>query len=192
MLIAGEAFAGNSPTNPPHVFEIHPITQLNGSDLSDSLHLIDGYDSKSPDDAFEHYESSTFQLSPAQNGRVAMRMQMVGYNYVHFVMQLIGKDATADDGEFVFAQIRNDTGEVLVNKLRVGFLKGSQPYTAEQSMGTGQCLKLLGIPRVDLALVSWRLKHAQADPSILSWSLPYEMIAVGVDGNTASCSESGT
>ena len=188
----------SSSTNPPHVFEIHPITELNDKDLSSTLHFIAGYDSKSAEDAFQKYDSSPFQITPEKNGKVTMEMPMIGYNYVEFLMQLQPDSSTLahpDDGTFVYARIRSDAGDVVANKVRVGFVKGSLPYSAEQTMAVGQCLKILGIPRLDLALVSWRLRQAQGqnpnqtnpDPSVLTWSMPYEMIAVGVDGAPSTC-----
>ena len=46
-------------------------------------------------------------------------------------------------------------------------------------MQPGDCLHVLGIPRVDLALVSWCAKHAIERPEVLTWSMPYEIVVVG-------------
>src|SRR5206468_1657585 len=113
---AGDAFGGSPPTNPPHVFEIHPITMLNGIDLTGTLQFISGYDPKSPEDAFQKYDSSPFRLTPEPNGTVRMEMPMIGYNYVEFSMQLQPADNTLarpDDGTFVYARVRSDTGDVI-------------------------------------------------------------------------------
>jgi hypothetical protein len=40
---AGSPFEGPSPTNPPHVFEIHPILKIEQQDLSGTLKPIPGY-----------------------------------------------------------------------------------------------------------------------------------------------------
>lgn len=37
-----------------------------------------------------------------------------------------------------------------------------------------------GIPRLNLALVSWRVAHRNDLRKPLTWNLPYEMIAVGI------------
>jgi len=42
---------------------------------------------------------------------------------------------------------------------------------------------VVGIPRINLALVAWRAAHAQERPEVLSWNLPYEIIVVGVFDN---------
>lgn len=65
-------------------------------------------------------------------------------------------------------------------------------------------LHVLGMPRIDLALVSWPT-HCAADQTqcaadhptlpvssindVVNWSLPYEMIIVGVYSDTPHCAE---
>jgi hypothetical protein len=186
---AGQAFDGTPQTNPPHVFEIHPVTKVNQFDLLSTLRMISGFEAKDASDAFQRYSSSAFEISKNGNDRVQMRMRMVGYNYVDFVMELTEREQTVDDGEFVFARIRDLENEILVRKLRVGFVKGSTPFNSEQAMSVGQCLRLLGIPRVDLALVSWRIENAPNRPEVLRWGMPYEIVAVGVRGRPFNCSD---
>ena len=41
-------------------------------------------------------------------------------------------------------------------------------------------MHVLGIPRIDLALVSYRTRVADTRPEVLEWNLPYELIVVGV------------
>jgi hypothetical protein len=69
--------------------------------------------------------------------------------------------------------------------VRVGFVEGSDPDKKQQQLNEGVCMKVLGIPRVDLALVSWRIEHKDNPdfPDALRWSLPYEIIAVGIFGD---------
>jgi hypothetical protein len=38
---------------------------------------------------------------------------------------------------------------------------------------------VLGMPRLNLSLVSFRASHGGTDPDVLSWNLPYEMVIVG-------------
>lgn len=185
---AGPEWTDAPPTNPPHVFEIHPVTEFNGIDLIGSLKPVDGFDAHTADESFQAYEASNFGLS-TNHGKVQMTMRMVGFNYVNFVMQLLDHEKTASDGEFVYGAIRDDNNELLVNKRRIGFVKGSEPFAVEQAMTKGQCVKLLGIPRVDLALVSWRMSHAKSRPEVLKWGMPYEIIAVGVEGQPFDCGD---
>jgi hypothetical protein len=60
------------------------------------------------------------------------------------------------------------------------FVKGTPPYEAITGKGEGDCFRVLGMPRFDPALVSWRARNAQTRPEVLTWNLPYEMIVVGV------------
>ena len=63
------------------------------------------------------------------------------------------------------------------------FVKDSAPEKELKKIGPGGKLHVLGIPRIDLALVSWRTQHAQQVPGVLNWNLPYEMVIVGVYPN---------
>jgi hypothetical protein len=57
----------------------------------------------------------------------------------------------------------------------------------QKTVKVGECILVLGIPRVDLALVSWRIRHGG---DALRWSLPYEIIAVGVyDDEPKECGD---
>ncbi|WP_128942771.1 hypothetical protein [Bradyrhizobium zhanjiangense] len=186
---AGSPYEGPTPTNPPHVFEIHPILNLGGQDLSPTLQPIQGFEEKDAEDAFSRYERSTFEIMPSED-RVRMRMRMVGYNYVKFMLKLRKRFHREDDGEFVSAAIysaKEDEQELLVHDRRVGFVAGTAPDEKQKSLQVGDCMLLLGIPRVDLALVSWRIKHGG---DALRWSMPYEIIAVGVyDDAPTQCGE---
>ena len=43
------------------------------------------------------------------------------------------------------------------------------------------CFRMLGIPRVFLALVSWRTQAAaRGHTAVFSWNLPYEIVVVGM------------
>lgn len=42
----------------------------------------------------------------------------------------------------------------------------------------GKLLHVLGIPRVNLAAVGWRVSVRKNRPEVLEWNLPYEMLIV--------------
>ena len=181
---AGPKWTGPSPTNPPHVFEIHPVLKIDDFDLKHTLVPIDGYTYKEARDAFQRYGASTFEITPVGD-KVRMRMKMVGFNYVEFLLKLQKRFHREADGEFVSADIHTLSGSLIARGVRVGFVDGSEPDRKQRQLQEGLCMKVLGIPRVDLALVSWRLDH-QADPEFpdaLRWSLPYEIVAVGSFGD---------
>jgi hypothetical protein len=184
---AGAAFEGPGPTNPPHVFEIHPILKIGDQDLSSTLRPIEGFDAKDADQAFQRYEAATFEITPTE-GRVRMRMRMIGFNYVKFLMKVRKRFHREEDGEFISAAIFSpEEEELLVHDRRVGFVGGTAPDEKQKTVKVGECMLVLGIPRVDLALVSWRIKHGG---DALRWSMPYEIIVVGVyDDKPKKCGD---
>jgi hypothetical protein len=107
---------------------------------------------------------------------------MIGFNYVEFLLKLRKRFDRVADGEFVSAAIYSLEEELLVHDRRVGFVAGTAPDEKQKRLKPGECMRLLGIPRIDLALVSWRLRNGAQD--VLRWSLPYEMIVVGVFDDT--------
>jgi len=174
-----EPVAKITTTNPPHVFEVHPITLINDISLLTRLHPIDGFDTKDADQAFQAYERTKATIRP-HGDQVTITMQMAGFNYTEFLMRLNRRETVVADGEFVFGTILDKDGELLVHNRRIAFVKGSPPDLAQRSLQPGECIHLVGIPRVDLALVSWRVTHALDRPEVLTWGMPYELVAVGV------------
>jgi hypothetical protein len=173
---AGSPYEGDGPTNPPHVFEIHPILKISDQDVKNTLRPIEGFDAKDADEAFHKYESGSFEITPTES-RVRMRMRMIGFNYVKFLMKVRKRFHREEDGEFISAAIYSNEEELLVHDRRVGFVAGTAPDEKQKTVQVGECMLVLGIPRIDLALVSWRIRHGG---DALRWSLPYEIIVVGV------------
>jgi hypothetical protein len=92
-----------------------------------------------------------------------------------------------EDGKFVFAKIYDHDNELLAHKRRVAFVKDSEPFQKLQTLQPNECLNVLGITRVNLELISWRIKNAKKKPEVLGWNMPYELVAVGVKGNKTHC-----
>jgi hypothetical protein len=183
---AGAPFEGDPQTNPPHVFEVHPILKIADQDLTSTLRPIEGFDAKDADQAFPRYEGGSFEITPSE-GRVRMRMRMMGFNYVKFLMKVRKRFHREEDGEFVSAAIYSEEEELLVHDRRVGFVAGTAPDEKQKTMKAGECMLVLGIPRIDLALVSWRIRHGG---DALRWSVPYEIIVVGVyDDQPRECGD---
>jgi hypothetical protein len=173
---AGAPYEGDGPTNPPHVFEIHPVLKVGDQDLTSTLRPIEGFDAKEAEEAFPRYEGGSFEITPS-DGRVRMRMRMMGFNYVKFLMKIRKRFHREEDGEFISAAVYSGEEELLVHDRRVGFVAGTAPDDKQKTMNVGECMFVLGIPRIDLALVSWRIRHGG---DALRWSVPYEIIVVGV------------
>jgi hypothetical protein len=165
-------------TNPDHVFEIHPTTEVGGIETKTAFFPIPGYKPKDAEDAFTRYENIRSLIS-TQSGSTSIRMGSIGYNYVKFRLKL-REDPTHDvgDGLTVFADVKDTEGETLVRKRRMVFVTGTAPERGVRTLKKGGCMLVLGMPRLSLALVAWRANEGERNPDVLSWSLPYEMVIV--------------
>jgi hypothetical protein len=171
-------------TNPPHIFEIHPVTQVESTDLSGTLHHISGYKYKKAENAFRAYASTPFEIKKLSNKRVQLLTRGVGYNYVKFKAIMLEEQPfdAADGGSFVLAQILDEDEEVIVPKIRLVFLKGSKPQEKARTWKQDEVLTFVGIPRISASLIKWRLDNYKNPEyrDALEWSLPYEMIVAAV------------
>lgn len=171
-------------TNPDHVFEIHPVTKVGSKSALASLRPISGYQPKDAERAFDKYEALPCKIVPRQT-TAAIRTRAAGFNYVEFVMEIRDEpQQVVSDGRFVFADVYDKDGELRVRKRRMAFVKDSPPEEAVRDLAPGTRLHVLGMPRLNLALVSWRLanwdKDEWKDQDVLEWDLPYEIVIVGL------------
>jgi len=168
-------------TNPPHVFEIHPLLKLNDVNVASGWKPIIGFKAKDADEAFNAYERTRSRIEP-DGDNIIIHTTMAGFNYVEFSIELLEAPKEVEDGLTVFASVHNLEGELLVHKRRMVFAKGTPPATKVAGMKKGGTLHVLGIPRIDLALVDFRANN-EDNPKfkdILNWSLPYEIIITAV------------
>jgi len=108
-----------------------------------------------------------------------IRTFSAGYNIVKFKLEPLEepeKQKVVDDGRFVMCAVRDLDNELVVRKVRMAFVKGTAPEDAVKKLAVGKRLTVLGIPRIDLALVSWRVANKDVEGEPLTWNLPYEMI----------------
>jgi hypothetical protein len=181
--IQGEPLEPFTTTNPAHVFEIHPVTSFKGRDLLATLRPIDPkFKPKDAEQAFNKYESIRCQITPSDDATTLVT-SMAGYNYVEFVMDLSASSMDAPDGRFVFAQVRDLEDELLVHKRRMVMVKDSDVEKKTRGKPAGTRVHVLGLPRINLGLVDWRVNAAkQGRSEVLTWNLPYEIIVVGFYG----------
>ncbi len=175
-------------TNPDHVFEIHPITHLGQNSLLETLHTINGYEPKDANQAFLSYENKKSHIT-LRKSNTTITTTMGGFNYVDFIMRTNGEQKETIDGRFVMSQVLDLDGNLLVQNRRMVFIKDTGPEVLLRSLATGNCLHVLGIPRIDLSVISWRIKNGKARPEVLDWNLPYEMIVVAAQEDTEHCQE---
>jgi hypothetical protein len=165
-----------------HVFEIHPVSRVNGRDVSHTLEPIAGFTYKTADDAFGLYERTKSEISEA-DGMVTISTEQAGYNYTQFVAKLLSEPFALKGGTGVMASILDEGGDLLVTERRLVFVSGTPPEHVVQAKHKGDLIEVVGIPRVSLKLVEWRLTH-QDDPrckhQCLTWNIPYELIVAAV------------
>ena len=177
----GAALKPFTTTNPPHVFEIHPVTQIEAHATGATFVPIVGYDAKAADDAFDRYESKTSTIKVGAGGKtVTITTSGLGFNYADFQIVLTEAPRHVQDGTMVMSQVLNTDGELLVHRRRMVFAQGTPPDSAIQHAQVGDTLHVIGIPRINLSLVAWRVDHRKERPEALTWNLPYEMIIVAV------------
>lgn len=177
--VQGKSLQPFTGTNPDHVFEIHPVTIVNDISVTDSLHPIDGFDPKEAERAFTSYENLRSKITPGAK-TTKLTTVMGGNNYVEFKLEPNNQPVELEDGTAVLASAMTLDGDLIVRNRRMIFIKGTPPEQALKQLKDGESLHVLGMPRIDLALVSWRTKNYKKRPEVLTWNLPYEIIVVGV------------
>lgn len=126
-------------TNPDHVFEIHPTTEIGSIETLTSFFPIPGFRPREATDAFQRYENIRARITPSA-ASTSIRMGSVGFNYVKF-------------------------------RIRLVFVKETKPEAAVRNLHNGDCMLVLGMPRLSLSLLAWRTSPEATDP----WNMPYEM-----------------
>ena len=183
--VQGTTLQAFDTSNPDHVFELHPVTKVGNLDIRNSMKDIHGYQYKEAFEAFQHFENAKCKIVPG-NGTTTIRTQGVGYNYVEFVLRSNEKidqhHVVPGDGRMFKADILDTEGELVTRHIRMVFVEGTMAEKKARNVGKNARLHAIGIPRIDLALVAWRVQHKddaewkEFEP--LDWNLPYEMIVV--------------
>jgi len=182
--VQGEQLQPFDTTNPQHVFEIHPITQFNSTAILASLHPIDKtFKTKDAETAFKAYESLNSHIT-LNGDTTTILTRMGGYNYVEFVAAPLPNEhqAAFTDGTGVLATVYDLNGHLVVHKRRMIFVKDSPEEKALKSLAQGEGMHVLGVPRISLKLLSFRMAHHSENEQMLDWSLPYEVVIVGFYG----------
>jgi hypothetical protein len=178
------------PSNPDHVFEIHPVTVLKvGDQETSAVQAIGPTKGFTPHDAQKAfllgYEKLTCKIIPKQN-RTRIVTESLGFNFTDFIIRLgenpvlLKDEQGKEDGHGVICNVYDTEGELLVKNRRMVFLPGTNADEQLQELTKGKRLEVTGIPRISLKLIQYRLDHKndQFDISPLEWNLPYEMIIV--------------
>ena len=179
-------------SNPEHVFEIHPVTMfaVDGKKTS-TTNTIGETPGFTPHDATKAfvlgYEKLPCKIIPQKGDRTRIITQSLGFNFTEFAIRLDGNVVGLDDGgHAAICTVFDTDGELLVRNRRMVFMEGTNADDEVQGKKKGDLLQVIGIPRISLKLIWWRLQNKNAtdkdgnpfDISPLEWRLPYEMIIV--------------
>lgn len=175
----GEKLHHLESANPDHVFEIHPVTRINGIPLLGSFHPVKGFRPGNADTVFKLYQGVPCRLR-VKSKTVSIVTRKGLYNDVEFVMEITGDHQTVvRDGRFVTASVRDLNGNLIAKHIRMVFMKGTPPEEVVRNLKRGQRLYVYGIPRIDFVKISRRVEGYHEDASLLSKNLPYEIIIIG-------------
>jgi hypothetical protein len=176
----GEVVPVLKTPNPDHIFEIHPVTRVGSVSARETFHPVEGYRPGSARRTFDIYQRAECTLKPTPTG-VTLTISNWLYNDVHFLMELTGdRQLVVDDGRFVTGSALDTDGNLLVEGIRMVFTKGTAPERMVRSLKRGARRHVWGLPRVSFAEISRRLGESARNPEVLTGSLPYEILVLGV------------
>jgi hypothetical protein len=182
------------PSNPDHVFEIHPVTRLRNENLNGSIRWIKGYTAKDNVKTFGHYESRILDGWDIASNTIEIETGKAYYNYAIFAIRPTSAPVAtkSGDGRMLFAEVRDTNGKplrsqgepVVSGARRMVFLMGTDPDQKLTGNVVGKCMKVMGIPRVNLERLAYVMNHSDefADQEV---PLPYEMLIIGAEAPKA-------
>jgi hypothetical protein len=157
-------------TNPDHMFEIHPLSEISAIPLGDTFTKIVNF---TPKEAAVRADDHGMTIDSPK----------IGYNYVEFWIEAKGKGkAMKDGGRAVLADVfAANKDEPLAEGIRMIFVPGTAPFAKVSTIKAGSELHVLGIPRVNLNAL-FTFAYSPANDGTRR-ALPYEMIIVAVYPN---------
>jgi len=176
----GDTLAPFEKTNPPHVFEVHPVTRLGGLELDDTFHPVPGFRPEPAGAVLESLKDAKLRIVPEEK-TITLYTRREELNDADFTIE-IGSETplVVSDGRFVTAAVVGPRGNRLADRVRLVFVRDTAPEKIARSLASGDRLHVFGIPRIDLSAVSYRVEHAAEEPGALDGKLPYEIVVVGI------------
>jgi hypothetical protein len=176
----GESLAPIERTNPPHVFEIHPVTRLDDLDLGDTFRPVPGFRPEPGEVIFDSLKEARLRIVPSERS-ITLYTRRQELNDAEFTVE-IGNEPPqiVEDGRFVTGGLLSPRGNRLADRIRMVFVRGTAPERIARRLEPGRRLHVFGIPRIDLSAVSFRVDQSAEDPQVLNGKLPYEIVVVGI------------
>lgn len=127
---------------PDHVFEIHPVTGISRVQLLGSFTPVKGFSPGGAQRTFGIYEKVSCMLS-AKPKTISIVTETGLYNDVEFIMKVAdAPQLVVADGRFVTGSALDLDGNLLVERLRMVFAKGTPPDEAVSAQGRGPPARL--------------------------------------------------
>jgi hypothetical protein len=182
-------------SNPSHVFELHPLTQVQRNSQTVSLlndfKFLPGFSDPQKINrtrgAFGYFEQIACKIKPGpQQTRITCEPHR--YNFVGFTAQLNGSpvQTPTNDGLLAFADIYDQNGQglphgqPLARNVRLVFTAGTPPASKVLALnGNSDRIKLVGFPRLNLTVVQRVIDATQE----YQGKLPYEMVVTWLGSN---------
>lgn len=175
----GEHVDSLDTDTPDHVFEIHPITRINGLNITSSFIPVDGFRPGGADKTFDIWQKASCTISNSED-KIDIVSETGLYNDVEFIMQITGPQQKVRDGRFVPASALDMDGKMKVEHLRTVFAKNTPPERIVRRLKVGDRLHVYGMPRISFEGVSERLEENLRKGPDVKQPLPYEVTIVGV------------
>lgn len=191
------------PTNPDHMFEIHPISFLGSFDLMANLMRVNGYKAKANVATFQNYETRMIESWKVTQDSVIIESKKAGYNYADFVIRLaefpkeIKKNEDKPGRYMALAEvldsdcsvIKSKGAEVVPGPRRMVFVEQDAKKVVG-SAKSGATFRVMGIPRINLERLTFYLNHPDQFNG-KKVALPYEMIVIGAEPKTCKGAPGG-
>ena len=167
-------------TNPDHVFELHPLTEVDGRKADESFVMIPGFTAYTAAKTFGAYEQLEFRAKK-NSAMTVISSKKAGHNYTEFDAVLAGAPTHKNDATFVVADIQTPSGKSVVKKpIRLVIADDTKVATvfASKKPKTGTKLRILGIPRVNLDILMDKAEDQPGQTVVVRGA--YEIIVVGI------------
>ena len=162
-------------SNPPHVFEIHPITKIDTFDLLKSVIDIKGYDYRSIKNFVDSVRIISLEISSSGKFIILKPSKIENWaaNHLEFFFKIKNVNRIAD-GTTLVGDIYNcvNTRKKLASNIRIHFIKNTDADIKLEKNKVGDMIHVAGISRLDLTKIDTKIKKKKVIP------LPYEFIII--------------
>ena len=183
----------NPRTNPPHIFELHPLTHLQRGNqtvsfLADFRFLAgftDLLNVQRTRGAFGLFERMQCRITPGSR-RTLITGTKQQFNFVQFTAVIRGRPEPTSSGDGVFARAdifdqrgggSNAAGAPLAADVRLVFVAGTPPAERLRTLtAANNRMRLVGFARISLTPVNEAIRTGHA----FAGKLPYEIVVTSL------------